>query len=202
MTQVEVLYWWQRPLTERQSAPPKTKIQKLEKKKGNYVWRGAFFPKVGQTMKIIWSMFVILCGNKHWQQTNSIPILVKSVLANQLVQKLYACTVAQVPSTVVQRLALDRLRQLFSPNPLVWKMDPSLRRNGKEHRRQIRELSLDKMMSNWTTDDKLNDELADDDNFKELRKKFKVVRPNCTACLVTNEPAVRGEVNTGKRKIN
>ena len=79
-----------------------------------------------------------------------------SVLANQLVQKLYACTVAQVPSTVVQRLALDRLRQLFSPNPLVWKMDPgvkawfslSLRRNGKEHRRIIREWSMDKMMSN------------------------------------------------------
>ena len=33
------------------------------------------------------------------------------------------------------------------------------------------------MMSNWTTDDELNDELADDDNIKELRKKFKVVRP-------------------------
>ena len=33
MTQVEVLYWWQRPFTERQSAPPKTKIQKLERKK-------------------------------------------------------------------------------------------------------------------------------------------------------------------------
>ena len=87
-----------------------------------------------------------------------------SVLANQLVQKLCACTMAQVPSTVVQRLALDRLRQLFSPNPLVWKMDPgvkawfslSLRRNGKEHRRIIREWSMDKMMSNWTTDDKLN----------------------------------------------
>ena len=65
MTQVEVVYWWQRPFTKRQSDPPKTKIQKLEEKKGNYVLRGAFFHKIGQTVKIIRSMFVILCANKQ-----------------------------------------------------------------------------------------------------------------------------------------
>ena len=124
-----------------------------------------------------------------------------SVLANQLVQKLYACTVAQVPSTVVQSLAfIDYVS--CSPRILLFgRWIQSLGRNGKELGFIIREWSLDKMMSNWTTDDDLNGELADD-NIKGLRKKFKVVRPNCTACLVTNESAVRGEVNTGERKIN
>ena len=54
-------------------------------------------------------------------------------------------------------------------------------------------------------DDKLNVELADDDVIKELRKKFKVVCPfvlDLSVLHVTNEPAVRGEVNTRKRKRN
>ena len=105
-----------------------------------------FFPEVGRTVKIN-----KLCSWYSWKQTssNKLHSYWSNVNVSQLAGtwKLCTRTVAQiVQPTVVQWLALITL---------VWKMDTgvkawfsvSLRRNGKEHWRLIRECSLDKSLS-------------------------------------------------------